>query len=80
MLDTLKAGGKVVGARQTMRALDAAQVQTVFLAADADPALTEPVERRARELGVAVQTVSGTRALGAACGIKVPAAVAALLR
>ncbi len=77
MLEELKNSEKVVGIKQTRRALDGRVVKTIFLARDADPALVEPLEAQARECGVGVCWVDTMRALGAACGIAVGAAVAA---
>ena len=77
MLEELKTSQKVVGIKQTRRALDGGAVKTLFLARDADPALVEPLEAQARERGVAVCWADTMRALGAACGIAVGAAVAA---
>ena len=80
MLSELKAGAKVVGAKQTKRAVDGACALRVFLASDADPRVTEPVEALCSERGVPVEKGATMRELGAACGIAVGAAVAALVR
>ena len=52
----------------------------VFLAGDADPRVTEPVEALSAEQGVDVVKVPSMKELGSACGIAVGSAVAALLR
>ena len=80
MLSDLKTGARVVGAKQVRRAVDGACALRVFLAADADPKVTEPVELLCREKGIPVETGATMRELGAACGIHVGAAVAALVR
>ena len=77
MLTELKTGPKVVGVKQTKRALNDGKVLRVFLAGDADPRVTEPVEA---EQGVDVVKVPSMKELGSACGIAVGSAVAALLR
>lgn len=80
VLDALRAGPRVVGAKQTRRALTDGRVVRVFLADDADPGVTEPIEALCRACGAEVQTVRAMRELGSACGIAVGAAVAALVR
>ncbi|MEG2456103.1 MAG: ribosomal L7Ae/L30e/S12e/Gadd45 family protein [Oscillospiraceae bacterium] len=80
MLAALQAGNKVVGAKQTRRALDHGTAATVFLASDADPRITEPLAQLAQETGVPVTRVDTMKALGEACSITVGAAVAALLK
>lgn len=79
MLSELKSGTKVVGVKQTQRALNEGNVRLVFLADDADPRVIEPVEALAKEKGVAVERISHMKELGSACGIAVGSAVAALL-
>lgn len=77
MLTQLEQAGKVVGVKQTRRALRDGRVKAVFLAHDADPALTEPLAELAGEKNVPVVWTEHMRDLGRACGIAVGAAVAA---
>lgn len=77
MLTQLEQGDKVVGAKQTRRALNDGRARAVFLAKDADPALTAPLEELAGEKNVPVIWAEHMRELGRACGIAVGAAVAA---
>ena len=77
MLEQLEQGNKVVGAKQTRRALNDGRAKAVYLAKDADPALTAPLDRLAQEKGVSVVWTGHMRELGRACGIAVGAAVAA---
>ena len=79
MLSELNMSNKVVGAKQTKRALTDGRVKKIFLASDADPRVTEPLARMAQERAVAVEEVPSMRELGAACGIAVGSAVAALV-
>ena len=79
MLRELTAAPKVVGAKQVRRSLESCKARTVFLAADADPNVTGPIAALCEEKGVAVVTDCSMKELGAACGISVPAAVAALI-
>ena len=79
MLSQLENNAKVVGAKQTRRALRDGKAVRIFLAKDADPALTEPIEALSQELGVEVEWISTMKELGITCGIAVGAAVAAVL-
>ncbi len=80
MLVELRTKNKVVGIKQLRKALQENRAQKVFLAQDADPKLTEPLEAQCGEAGVPVETVPTMLELGEACGIQVGAAVAALLK
>jgi len=79
VLSQLENNAKVVGAKQTRRALRDGKAARIFLAEDADPALTEPIETLSRELGVEVEWIPTMKELGVTCGIAVGAAVAAVL-
>ena len=79
MLSQLENNAKVVGAKQTKRALKDGKAARVFLARDADPALTEPMEAMSREYQVEVEWIDTMKDLGHACGIAVGAAVAAMI-
>lgn len=79
MLEELTQAQRVVGVKQTRRALNAGQVKKLFLAADADPALTGPLAQLARSAAIPVEEVSAMAQLGAACGIAVGAACCAVL-
>lgn len=79
MLEELQNSEKVVGIKQARRALDSSRVKKLFLARDADPALVGALETRAIEGGINVCWAESMRALGAACGISVGAAVAAIV-
>lgn len=70
----------VVGAKQVRRAVENGLARKVFLADDADPNLTEPLALLCQEKGVETEAVPAMKALGKACGISVPAAVAAILK
>lgn len=79
MLTQLENSAKVVGVKQTRRALNDGRARAVYLALDADPGLTEPLSVQAEEKGVAVHWIDSMKALGRACGIAVGAAVAAAI-
>ena len=78
-MEELTQARRVVGAKQTRRALAAGQVKKLFLAKDADPALTAPLAELARAAGVAAEEGATMAQLGAACQIAVGAACCAIL-
>ena len=67
----------VVGAKQLRKALVSGRAQHVFLAENADPALTEPIAEMCMDKGVKLTWVPSMADLGRACGIEVGAAAAA---
>lgn len=79
MLSELQSGNKVVGAKQSRRAIRAGLARQVFLARDAAPALTGPLLRLCRQSDVSVCTDCTMRELGQAAGIQVGASVVTLL-
>ena len=54
-------------------------IETLFLAEDADPRITQPVEALCAEKGVPVRRSGSMKELGRACGIAVGSAVAAVV-
>lgn len=74
------AGSKaVVGAKQLRKALKNGTARLVFLAENADPALTEPIEAQCKSNHVSCVWVPSMVDLGRACGIDVGAAAAAVV-
>lgn len=69
-----------VGAKQLKKALNAGNAHAVFLAEDADPAVTEPLVALSQTHHVKVSWVPTMAQLGKACGIEVGAAAAAVLQ
>ena len=69
----------VVGAKQLRKALQKGIVQRVFLAEDADPAITEPLAVTCESVGVPACWIATMADLGKACGIEVGAAAAAVI-
>lgn len=80
VLCELKNTPRVVGVKQLRKALAEGRITKVFLAEDADPALTESIAQQCAQSGVALETVPTMAELGAACSIAVGAAAAGLLR
>lgn len=79
MLTKLEQASKVVGVKQVRRALKDGRATGIYLAKNADPALTEPLAQEAQRQGVEIHWIDTMKVLGHACGIAVGAAVAATL-
>ena len=79
MLEELTAKKKVVGLKQTRQVLTEGRAARVYVARDADPALTEPLRQLCRDCGVGTVEGRSMKELGQACGIQVGTAAAALL-
>ena len=79
MPEELKNGTKAVGFKETRRAVLTGKAQRVYLARNADPAITEPIESLCKQLGVGYAWAKSMQDLGTACGIEVGAAAAATL-
>lgn len=67
----------VVGAKQLRKALEHGRACRVYLAENADPAITEPIEVMCRKYHIDCAWVPSMLDLGKACGIEVGAAAAA---
>ncbi len=76
---SLRENKVVVGAKQLRKALQKGQAKCVYLAQNADPALTEPLEGLSQGLGRPVVWVRSMADLGRACGIDVGAVAAAIV-
>ena len=68
-----------VGAKQLRKAVRAGTVRCVYLAENADPALTQPLAELCADNQIQITWVSSMETLGSACGIEVGAAAAAVL-
>lgn len=71
---------KVVGLKQTMKAVQRGQAEMVFLAKDAEPHVLRDLKQICGELAVPIEWVASMRELGQAAGIQVSSASVALLR
>ena len=80
MITELNTQEKVIGVKQSRRAVRDALAQQVFLACDADPALTDPVAQQCSDAKIPVSRDFTMKELGQAAGIHVGAAVVALLK
>ena len=70
----------VVGAKQLRKALQNGRASRVFLAKNADPAITEALVALCEENSVPYDWVPSMNDLGRQCGIEVGAAAAAALQ
>lgn len=80
MLSELKEKRKVIGVKQSLKAVKNGDALCVYLADDADPSILHPIRMLCEENGIAVIPVESMAALGRACEIDVGAAVAVLLK
>jgi len=69
----------VVGAKQLRKALQSGRAKRVYLAENADPAITEPIEAMCDQYHIDCAWVPNMLDLGKACGIEVGAAAAAAI-
>ena len=69
----------VVGSKQLKKALEKGRAEYVYLAENADPALTQPLAELCGDNQIQIAWVPTMEALGSACGIEVGAAAAAVL-
>ncbi|AVQ38202.1 ribosomal L7Ae/L30e/S12e/Gadd45 family protein [Clostridium botulinum] len=79
MIDRLK-GNKVVGVKQTVKALKNNTVKALYVSKDADESLIKPLIELAEENSIDIINVDTMKELGRLCGIDVSAATAALLK
>ena len=77
--ENLSEGNLVVGAKQLKKAVKAGRVKYVFLAENADPAVTEPLEHLCTANHIQITWVPSMTELGRCCGIEVGAAAAAVV-
>ena len=78
-LNGLSGKRTVAGAKQIRKVLASGNAKCVYLAADADPAITEPLIALSQRSNTPVAWVRSMTDLGKACGIDVGAAAAAAI-
>ena len=71
----MEAGKRVVGVKQSRKAIREGRACRVYLASDADPSLVERVAAECAAAGIPVETGRTMAQLGRACGIAVGASV-----
>ena len=79
MLTELADAHKVIGLKQTKKALRDGRAKRVYLSMDADIRLRETIVSLCNESDVSIVEVPTMDDLGHACGIQVGAAVAAIV-
>ena len=78
-MERLKTAQKVVGLKQSRKAIAAGKAKVVFAAEDADPWVMEPFLALCEEHGVEVVWVPAMKELAKACRVEVPTACAVIL-
>lgn len=79
-MEDLKKQKKVVGFKESTRALKNKEVRKLIVAKDAQAHIVEPLLRQAEEESIEVGRVETMKQLGQKCGIGLNAAVVALLK
>ncbi len=74
-----KARRKVVGSKQTYRAVENGEARKVYIAEDAESKVVDPIIQRCKENSIDWYYISSMQELGQKCGIKVGAASAAVI-
>lgn len=73
-------GNKVVGVKQTIKAIKSGVVKIVYIAKDADNKLLQSVKVLVDENSLELVYINTMKELGKLCGIDVGAATAAILK
>lgn len=79
MLSQLSAAAKVVGVKQSRKAIRDGKAERVFIALDAEQRVLRPICDLCRDMNVQLEEVATMAELGKACQIDVGAAVVAVL-
>lgn len=79
MISELQSDNKVVGIRQSIKAVEQGRAKCAFVAKDSDDAVRVPFEALCLRSGVAIEYVDSMIQLGEACAIDVGCAVAVIM-
>lgn len=79
MLEELKESNKVIGIRQSVKAIETGNAVKVYIASDADEEVILPIKKLCLDKNVQHQYVDSMKELGNACGIRVGAAVVTIV-
>lgn len=79
MTTELASQKKVIGVKQSRKAIREGRAKRVYLACDADPAITDPVAESCAAAGISTEDSYTMAQLGHACSITVGASVVAIL-
>lgn len=78
-MESLKSADKVVGLKQSRKAVQAGRAKRAYVAEDADPWVIEPFTALCEERQVPVVPVPTMKELAKSCHVEVPTACAVLL-
>ena len=78
MFEKLKNASKVVGTRRLLRAIQAGEIETAYIANDADLFIVRQVKQACNETGTRLVEVDSMKELGQACGVEVKTASAGI--
>lgn len=73
-------GKKVIGIKQSIKAINNSEVDKVYIARDADEKLISPVRISAEQKSLEIIYIDTMKELGRLCGIQVGAATVVLLK
>lgn len=81
MFEELKNKNKlVIGTKQSLKAIKEGNVETLFIAKDAERHVTRSVEEEAKNSNIQIVHVESMKKLGKACGIEVGASTVVILK
>lgn len=80
MLDNLKTANKVIGVKQTAKAVENGTAKSVFVAMDADEKVVGRIKELCSKNSIEVVYIDTMKQLGKACGIEVGAAAVGVLK
>ena len=80
MLTELQTQSKLIGFKQSVRAVESGKVKKVFLARDAESKLSDPIKKACEKKEIEIEYADTMKELGRACDINIGAAVAVVLR
>ncbi len=79
MLNEIRTAKKVIGLKQSLKAVKEGQAKKAFIAQDADSFVRIPFEEECKKQGIPVEFCETCAELGRVCEIDVSAAVAVIL-
>lgn len=80
MLEDLKGNNKVVGLKQSLKALEKDSVKTIYIAKDADEKVIRNIKDLCQKNSIEPVYAESMKVLGKACNIEVGAAVVCILK
>ena len=80
MLEELKSKEKVIGIKQSLKAVENGTVKTVYIAKDADEKVVNPLKELSKKNALEIIYIENMKQLGKACGIDVGAAAVCIIK